>query len=115
MRGSMRSVSSGRRTLIFLLLISPGLLCLACFFFAPLARMAIISFFRYSPTEIWSPELTLDNYARFAGHYYLRAASTTLTIAFTVTSVCIALGYPLAYFLARIPPQRLAPYHFWLI
>jgi ABC-type spermidine/putrescine transport system permease subunit I len=101
--------------LILLLLIAPGLLCLGFFFFAPLARMAVISFFRYSPTEIWLPQLTLDNYVRFAGRYYLRAASTTLTIAFTVTCVCIVLGYPLAYFLARIPARRLAPYMFVLI
>jgi putative spermidine/putrescine transport system permease protein len=101
--------------LLFFLLIAPGLLFLVLFFFAPLARMAAISFLRYSPSDIWLPEFTLANYARFGSRYYLRAAGNTVAIASAVTCVCIMLGYPFAYFLARIPANRLAPYMFVLI
>ena len=111
----MQPSRSSRRLLVFLLLISPGLTCLGFFFFAPLARMAMISFLRYSPTEIWLNEFTLENYTRFLSYYYMRAAGTTVTIAFSVTCACIILGYPFAYFLARIPARRLGPYMFVLI
>jgi ABC-type spermidine/putrescine transport system permease subunit I len=104
-----------RRLLIFLLLIMPGSICLGAFFFIPLARMATISFLRYSPTEIWLNEFTMENYRRFLGHYYLRAAGTTVTVSVSVTCACIVLGYPFAYFLARIPASRLGPYMFVLI
>jgi ABC-type spermidine/putrescine transport system permease subunit I len=115
MPGSIRPSSSRRRLLVFLALTSPGLLCLGFFFFAPLARMAMISFLRYSPTDIWRDEFTFENYARFLSHYYLRAAATTVVVALSVTCACIVLGYPFAYFLARIPARRLGPYMFVLI
>jgi putative spermidine/putrescine transport system permease protein len=105
----------GRRMLILLLLLAPGMLCLIFFFFAPLARMVMISFYKYSATQIWSPEITIENYTRFASHYYLRAATTTLIISLAVTVVCVILGYPFAYFLARIPASRIGPYLFVLI
>jgi putative spermidine/putrescine transport system permease protein len=103
------------RTLPFLLLTGPGLCYLGVFFFAPLVRMAGVSFFRYSPTAIWIPQFTLGNYSRFFDHYYLRVAGTTVYVALVVTCVCIALGYPFAYFLARVSPRRLGLYLFVLI
>jgi putative spermidine/putrescine transport system permease protein len=115
MRGRMQAGRPGRHFLVFLILILPGLGCLGFFFFAPLARMAMISFLHYSPTQIWLNEFTLENYARFLNHYYLRAAGTTVTVAFSVTCVCVVLGYPFAYFLARIPARQLGPYMFVLI
>src|SRR5271154_3766219 len=105
-----------RRLALFLLLVSPGLICLVAFFAAPLARMAIISFFHYSSTEFWVPDLTLENYIRFFGrYYYLRVAGRTIFISFFVTCFCVLLGYPFAYFLARAPERRLGSYYFVLI
>jgi putative spermidine/putrescine transport system permease protein len=111
----MRPHRSRRRVLVFLMLISPGLACLGFVFFAPLERMAMISFLRYSPSDIWLDQFRFENYTRFLSHYYLRAAGTTIVVALSVTCACIVLGYPFAYFLARIPASRLGPYMFVLI
>jgi putative spermidine/putrescine transport system permease protein len=106
---------SARRLLALALMLAPGLACLAVFFVVPLLQLVAISFFRYSPTEIWVEDFTLENYLRFGGHYYTRALGTTLVVAFTVTAICIVLAYPFAYFLVRIPERKLGPYLFVLV
>ena len=106
---------SARRLLVLALLLSPALVLLIAFFFVPLLRLVAVSFFRYSPTEIWTETFTVENYARFGGQYYLHVLLTTLIVAFSVTIVCTLLAYPFAYFLARIPERKLGPYLFVLV
>jgi putative spermidine/putrescine transport system permease protein len=66
----------------------------------------MISFFRYSPMEMYVADLTLANYTRFLfDSYYERVLLTTLRIAAITTVVCLLLGYPLALFLARYPSR----------
>jgi putative spermidine/putrescine transport system permease protein len=112
----MAPESPHRRRALLLLLLAPGLLGLLVFFVTPLARMATLSFYQYSPTQFWVPDFVLDNYLRFfSRYYYLRVAGTTLYIASFVTILCVILGYPFAYFLARAAEHRLGPYYFILI
>lgn len=112
----MNDAGSTRRLLFFTLLIAPGFLCMVVFFVAPLVQMSTISFSRYSTTDFWVPAFTLENYLRFFGRfYYLRVAGRTIYISLFVTCSCILLGYPFAYFLARVRTGRLALYYFVLI
>lgn len=88
---------------------APYLLFLALFLAVPLGNLVLLSVFTYSPTEIWVPDLTLENYvAVFVDSYYLEITLRTLRIAALTTVACIALGYPLAYFLARCSARALA-------
>jgi ABC-type spermidine/putrescine transport system permease subunit I len=55
----------------------------------------------HSPTKIAVPELTTINYAKLWELYYATLFTRTLRLSVVVTLVCVVLGYPLAYFLAR--------------
>jgi ABC-type spermidine/putrescine transport system permease subunit I len=96
-------------------LVAPGLCLLGVFFLGPLLQVAAISLFTYSPTRIWVPVVTFANYRRFLDPYYLSVIWTTVKVGLLTTLACIALGYPLAYFLARSRSPRLGLYLFLLI
>jgi putative spermidine/putrescine transport system permease protein len=86
--------------------LTPISLLYLLFLLGPLAFFLAISFFRYSPMEMYVPDLTLANYTRFLfDAYYERVLLTTLRIAAITTVVCLILGYPLALFLARYPTR----------
>lgn len=51
-------------------------------------------------------QFTLANYARMIQYKsYLRVFITTFQVSFLTTLICIALGYPLSYFLAMLRPR----------
>ncbi len=83
-------------------LLLPFSLYLVIFVVWPLARLAIMSFYRPDPQELWVPAFTLQNYARlFVDPIYVGVLRRTVWIAVVTTVICAALGYPMAYFLAR--------------
>ena len=106
---------TGPQTGRALALIGPALLLLIALFLGPLLQIAVVSFFTYSTTKIWIPVVTLANYRRLFDSYYLGVAWTTVKIGLLTTLVCIILGYPLAYFLARTRSRRVGLYVFLLI
>jgi ABC-type spermidine/putrescine transport system permease subunit I len=67
----------------------------------------VLSFYTYSPILIWVPKLTLTNYAAMLTPYFANVALRTLRIAAAATFLCLALGYPVAYYLARCSRQAL--------
>ena len=71
----------------------------------PFANVAMYSIHPYSPTKVFLPELTLDNYRKIFDLYYVRLFGRTLRLGLITTAVCVVLGYPLAYFLARALPR----------
>ena len=83
-------------------LLAPGLTMLTLFLLVPLGLIVVISVFTYSPTQIWLPPVTTANYVKFFDPYYLGVTWTTVRIGLVTTLVCALLGYPLAYFLARL-------------
>lgn len=94
-QGRLRIVALAPISLLYLL-----------FLLLPLSFFLTISVFRYSPLEMYVPELTLANYTRFLfDGYYQRVLLTTLRIAAITTAICLLLGYPLALFLARYPTR----------
>ena len=96
-------------------LLAPGLTMLTLFLLVPLGLIVVISVFTYSPTQIWLPPVTTANYVKFFDPYYLGVTWTTVRIGLVTTLVCALLGYPLAYFLARLRSRWLGFCLFLLI
>lgn len=92
----------------WLWLAGPYILALALFLAMPLGNLALLSVFTHSNVTIWKPELTLANYDRILDGFYLYLTYRTLKIGFITTLLCVVLGYPLAYFLARCSHRALS-------
>src|ERR1700730_15538832 len=90
---------------IWAFLTGPYAVFLVFLLLVPFANVAIYSIHPYSPTKVFLPELTLDNYRKIFDLYYLRLFGRTLRLGVITTAVCVVLGYPLAYFLARALPR----------
>lgn len=72
------------------------------FFLVPLGYFLIMSLYTFIQTGVYTTDLTLANYQRLLGDtYYLDILRVTLLLGVQVSLVCLLLGYPLAYFLAR--------------
>jgi putative spermidine/putrescine transport system permease protein len=68
----------------------------------PLAILFRYSFNTIGPRRIMLETFSLDNYVKFfADSYYTGVLWTTLRVAALCTVVCLAMGLPLAYVLAR--------------
>jgi spermidine/putrescine transport system permease protein len=83
-------------------------LSLFLFFVVPLALVLAVSFASrgtYGGVE-WTG--TLANYTSIADPLYLRIFWRSLWIALLTTVVCLLLGLPLAYLIARAPKRRQA-------
>ncbi|MFI5015693.1 MAG: ABC transporter permease [Hyphomicrobiales bacterium] len=89
-------------------LAGPYALVLFLFLAIPLCNLVVLSLFRYSATSIWTPELTASNYARILDGFYIALTLRSLWIGAITTALCVVLGYPLAYFLARCSPRALS-------
>ena len=83
------------------LFVGPYGLYLLVFLVLPFANVALLSVYLHSPTKIAIPEFTDANYAKLFELYYANLFLRTLRLSVVVTAVCVVLGYPLAYFLAR--------------
>ena len=94
-----------RRRPLWSVFIGPYGLYLAIFLAVPLAHVALLSVYSYSPTRIAVPDLTGNNYAKLWDPYYAALLLRTMKLGFITTLVCIVLGYPVAYFLARATPR----------
>jgi ABC-type spermidine/putrescine transport system permease subunit I len=88
-------------TLLTMLPALPVMAWVLLFIVAPMAIMAVFSFWRYHDFDL-EPIWNLDNYrAVFQQPVYTRVMVRTLEIAVFVTIGCVLLAYPFAYFLAR--------------
>jgi len=88
-----------------LFLLAPGLFWLVVFFLVPLIIVFAISFGERGTYGGVRWTLSLHNYARFFDPLYLRIFGRTLMIALLTTLICLAVGYPLAYFIATRSPR----------
>ena len=76
------------------LLLLPALVYLVATFGVPLAN----TFW----TSVSDPELSLENYRQvFTDPIYLTVYLRTVSVALSVTVLCLLLGYPLAHYMAR--------------
>ncbi len=92
-------------------LISPAALWLLIFFLIPLLMVLLVSFGERGDAGQVVYSWTLKNYVRFFGkvgerYLYIRIFARSLGIALINTLLCLMMGYPLAYFIARQPTRR---------
>ena len=62
--------------------------------------------FRYAITDV-DGNLTLDNFKRFfTDQIYITVLVRSFILALISTVICLLIGYPAAYILAKMPPKR---------
>jgi len=85
------------------ILILPASLWLALFFLLPLAIVLLYSFLGRGTYGgvIWA--FTPENYRRLLNPIYLGVFWRSLQLAALTTVICLAVGYPLAFFIATRP------------
>lgn len=84
-------------------MLGPATLFVALTLVAPLLLLLRYSLNRYDPAELMIETITGANYARFGSDpFYLGVLWTTLGVAISTTVLCLLLGVPLAYKLARM-------------
>ncbi|KFI32970.1 ABC transporter permease [Haematobacter missouriensis] len=90
-----------QRRVSLLWLALPALLFLAVWFLWPVGQMMTVAF------QDKHGAFSLEGFRKLVSSpLYQRVLQTTFAIAFQVTVICILLGYPLAYWLAKQPPRR---------
>ncbi len=83
-------------------LILPAVLVLTLVFVLPIGQLALNSFHRNAGLGMVDPAWTLDNYLKFLGDpFYYGILLDTLLLGVVVVSICLVIGFPVAYFLAR--------------
>lgn len=89
------------------LLVGPAALYLTLFFIIPLGIVFIYSFLRRGVYGqlIW--EFNLDNYVRVVDPLYLSIIWNSTLIALATTVLCLLIGYPFAYWIARQPNRKI--------
>lgn len=99
-RRSLNWVIRGRAPSASHALLAPASLWLAFFLVIPVAFLLALGFARNGPFGMiaWSPSLA--NFARALDPRYLPVLARTLGYASTTTALCLALGFPVAYFLS---------------
>lgn len=98
------------------LLAAPTWLALGVFFLAPLAILFVISFGQRAtygglkPIDDLGAYLRsgafLANYVRSFQPIYLQIYGRSLVLAVVTTALCLLVGYPVAYYIALVAPER---------
>lgn len=84
------------------LLAAPLLVVVAVFIVLPYVNIVVMSFRVPSTTQPYLPGFTVGNYVKaFTDPYYFGILVDTLRLALVITLTTLALGYPVAYHLAR--------------
>lgn len=93
-------------------LLGPGLLWTTVFCLLPMVVVLAVSFAMRGTYGgvVW--EFSLENYRDLLHPLYGRIFGQSLVLAGVTTGLCLVLGFPLAYYIARLPPRRQA---LWLV
>ncbi len=87
-------------------LLGPGFVWLLLFFVAPILIMFAYSFMPRGEYGGVDSGFTFENYARFADPLYIGIVWRTLLDSVACTVICVLLGYPVAYVVARATKWR---------
>jgi len=83
-------------------LVGPATLYVAVGLLIPLVILFRYSLNQFVPGKFMVDALTIENYVRFfTDVYYTAVLTRTVRIALITTVICLAMGFPLAYVLAR--------------
>ncbi|NJO06413.1 MAG: ABC transporter permease, partial [Chloroflexaceae bacterium] len=104
------------RRLRLSVLVGPAMFWLGLFFLVPFAIILLYSFLSRSATGGVDWVFTLENYARLFGDpIYLLILWRSIWIGGVTTLLCLLIGYPLALFIVRQPPQWRSFYIFLIL
>lgn len=87
-------------------LISPSLIYLVLFMILPMILVVVLSFLTRGPYGNIVYRVNLQNYLRLIDPLYLRILGYSLSTAAATTALTILIGYPLAYYIARVPARQ---------
>ena len=76
---------------------------LTLFVFLPNLMIIATSFLTRSETDLIEFTFTLDNYVRLVDPLYATVLLHSLYMALMATAICLLLGYPFAYIVAKMP------------
>jgi putative spermidine/putrescine transport system permease protein len=83
-------------------LVGPATLYVGIGILIPLAILFRYSLNQFVPGKFMVDALTVESYVKFfTDIYYTGVLARTLRVAFVTTAICLLLGFPLAYVLAR--------------
>jgi putative spermidine/putrescine transport system permease protein len=83
-------------------LVGPATLYVGIGILIPLAILFRYSLNQFVPGKFMVDALTVESYVKFfTDIYYTGVLARTLRVAFVTTTVCLLMGFPLAYVLAR--------------
>src|SRR5882762_8347593 len=83
-------------------LVGPATLYVAVGLLIPLVILFRYSLNQFVPGKFMVDALTMENYVKFfTDVYYTAVLTRTVRIAFITTAICLLMGFPLAYVLAR--------------
>lgn len=85
--------------------IGPVLIWMIALFLLPLLMVLAVSFFSRSSFGGVELPLTLENYVRFFDPLYFKILWVSCVLAFFTTAICLVLGFPFAYIIARSPAK----------
>lgn len=94
------------KTLPALLTIGPVTLVMVLLIAIPLIYVAVMSFCSLDEYYNVTFDFTLDNYIRLFNADYLKIYSQSLVIAVVTTILCILIGYPFSYIIARTKSKK---------
>jgi spermidine/putrescine transport system permease protein len=97
-------VTQRRRQAAWLLL--PSLLVLLLLFYLPQVLLFAVSLGRRSSYGGVVPAASLASYLRALEPLYLQILWRSLMLAAATTALCLLVGYPVSYWLARVAPSR---------
>ena len=93
-------------TLPALLTVGPVTAVMVLLIAVPLIYVAVMSFCSIDEFYNVKFDFTLDNYIRLANVNYLKIYVQSLVIALVTTILCILIGYPFAYMIARTKSRK---------
>jgi spermidine/putrescine transport system permease protein len=102
----MMNLSPRQRRISLLVLLAPSLFWLVVFFLIPLLIVTAMSFGQRGTYGGIEWHLTLNNFARLLDPLYMKIFWRSFSIAAITTVICLLIGYPLAYWIARRAPNR---------
>ena len=83
-------------------LVGPATVYVAIGLLVPLAILFRYSLNQFVPGKFMVDALTIENYVKFfTDIYYTAVLTRTVRVALLTTAICLLLGFPLAYVLAR--------------
>lgn len=93
-------------TLPALLTVGPVTMLMILLIAIPLIYIAVMSFCSINEFYDVTLDFTLDNYIRLLNADYLKIYLQSIIIALVTTILCLLIGYPFAYIIARTKSKR---------